>query len=88
MPAKVSRILKYAAPDGTQFDTLAEEQRHELLAQIPDSDHLTSDEVAGCLIVHSAVFIAILSQKERKHADAAKVRKPRKPKATEPAPVV
>lgn len=95
MPAKFQKSYKYIAPDGQQFDTLVEEQKHEienLFMDILREESVPKDfaaKVVMGMVDHRAELVAILSQRERKHASPAtpKARKPRKAK-TEPTPVV
>lgn len=77
MPAKFIKTYKYTAPDGMQFDTLREEQRHELDALIPSD--MPKAELLDVLLQNSVVIVAILKQKERKNASPSN-RRPRKDK--------
>jgi hypothetical protein len=90
MPAKVNRVLKYTAPDGTEFDTLDAEKGHELLAVVGSIGSLTEAEIVKLLVEKGDAIVAILRQKERKHASpkAKKVGRPagskNKPATPEP----
>lgn len=85
MPAKFIRTYKYTAPDGQQFDTLAEEQHHELSLVFGDVDWQnqkpSSMDLAKMIVEKRSEILPILSQRERKHVSPAK---PRKRKASQP----
>ena len=78
MPATFQKTYKYVAPDGEQFDTLAEEQAHELEPIMP-AGQLTAKDIATSIVSKAVAIVAILSQKERKHASP--VKRTRKAKA-------
>ena len=79
MPAKFIRTYKYTAPDGTQFDTLTEEQCHEMDAILNSYDGSDKPSLCAFLVGHGPEIVAILNQRERKHASpAAKVKRGRK----------
>ena len=85
MPAKVARQLKYITPDGNEWDTLTDAQRHEIEGLFPPQPTPTGysvDDAAKIIVEKADAFVAVLRQKERKRASSApKVRKPKTPKA-------
>ncbi len=83
MPAKFSRVYKYTAPDGWEFDTLEEEQKHELKVLLTGDRTPTDAEtlLINVLVGDADKVAAILKQSPRKHASPAKPRKTRAKKA-------
>jgi hypothetical protein len=82
MPATFKKLARYVAPDGKEFETLHDEQEHEIACMIPevsDPEMPTTCETWAAWIVGNARnIIACLIQRERKHATSeAKPRKKR-----------
>lgn len=77
MPAKVTRKLKYVAPDGAEFDTIEEEIIHELKAC-----GLT-EETAMAVCSERQKLLAILRQGTRKNASPSK---PKRTRTAKPQP--
>lgn len=80
MPAKF--VKSYAAPDGTIFATLIEEQAYELNKLIDACEDKASASLASLILDHREEVLAILTQRERQRVREAKPRRGRPAKPT------